>query len=367
MVKTPKSERPYRELRSLGGLSTLYDLPPAASPPASEECFVPLNQIQRSAKNPRKSFNAVKMAQLTASVQKYGVLEAVLLTPLQLTQEPLRYELVFGERRYLAAQAAGLNEIRARILTPDEMQQWKEVDLAHIRLIENLNREDLNAIEETHGIVELLALQLQISIQEVPRLLYRLHQQHRKQRVNKTAVEDSHTRTGMAPIASLNEQLSQWMENTDNTVMFERILWEVEYAFEGLGRFSWQTFVQHRLPLLNLPNDVQNAIRAGQLPYSAGKSVARITNAQQRRALLEQSVTEDWTREQIAEAVRSQLSPQLSDSEKSSSDSAMQFHTTLQKTVERLKKAKLSPEQYAKAEKLLQQLLEIAEAADKKQ
>jgi ParB family chromosome partitioning protein len=362
MVKAAKSERPYRELRSLGGLSSLYDVSPAAtSAPvlAPYECLVPLNQIQRSNKNPRKSFDAAKMAQLTASVQKYGVLEAVLLKPLQPSHEPLRYELVFGERRYLAAEAAGLSEIRARILTPEEVQQWREVDIAQIRLIENLNREDLNAVEETHAIVELLALQLQVSATEIPRLLYRLHQQHRKRKGEEN--HSSHTDVGMVPLTSLNEQLSQWMNNSDDAVMFERVLWEVEYTFEGLGRFTWQSFVQHRLPLLNLPVDVQNAIRAGQLPYSAGKLMARITDKDQRRTLMEQAITEDWTREQIAEAVRSRLESKSNNST-SNPDPATKFRETLQTTVSKLKKAKLTPKKYAEAEKLLQQLLAIVES-----
>lgn len=360
MAKAAKSERPYRELRSLGGLSSLYDVSPAsAQTSATNECMVSLKQIQRSNKNPRKSFNAAKMAQLTASVQRYGVLEPILLKPLQPVQEPVSYELVFGERRYLAAEAAGLNEIRARILTPDEVQQWKEVDIAQIRLVENLNREDLNAVEETHAIVELLALQLQISVAEVPRLLYRLHQQHRKRKSGESNA--SHTRVGTLSSEPLNEQLSQWMNNSDDAVMFERVLWEVEYAFEGLGRFSWQSFVQHRLPLLNLPLDVQNAIRAGQLPYSAGKAVARITDEEQRRSLLEQAITAGWTREQIADAVRSQLTSQSPSSE-SDVDPAVRFRATLQTTVSKLRKAKLSPKRYAQAEKLLQQLLEIVES-----
>lgn len=362
MVKAAKSERPYRELRSLGGLSSLYDVSPApASAPvlAPDECQVPLNQIQRSNKNPRKSFNAAKMAQLTASVQKYGVLEAVLLKPLPAAQEPFRYELVFGERRYLAAEAAGLSEIRARILTSEEVQQWKEVDIAQIRLIENLNREDLNAVEETHAIVELLALQLQVPATEIPRLLYRLHQQHRKRRGEENYA--SHTGVGMVPLTSLNEQLSQWMNNSDDAVMFERVLWEVEYAFEGLGRFSWQSFVQHRLPLLNLPLDVQNAIRAGQLPYSAGKLMARITDKDQRQVLLEQATASSWTREQIAEAVRSYLEPKSSHSARGS-DPTTKFQETLQITMSKLRKAKLTPKKCAEAEKLLQQLLAIVES-----
>jgi ParB family chromosome partitioning protein len=365
MAKTAKSERPYRELRSLGGLSSLYDVSPASASTqalAANECLVPLNQIQRSDKNPRKSFNAVKMAQLTASVQKYGVLEPVLLKPLQSAKEPVRYELIFGERRYLAAEAAGLTEIRARILTVEEVQQWKEVDLAQIRLIENLNREDLNAVEETHAIVELLSLQLQISTSEVPRLLYRLHQQHRKRKSEESP--SSHTGVGTVPIGSLNEQLSQWMNNSDDAATFERVLWEVEDVFEGLGRFSWQSFVQHRLPLLNLPLDVQNAIRTGQLPYSAGKLMARITDQQQRESLLEQAATAGWTREEIAEVVRAQLTPQLPNSQRTV-DPTMQFRTTLQTTVSKLKKAKLSPKQCAEAEKLLQQLLAIIESDNK--
>jgi ParB family transcriptional regulator, chromosome partitioning protein len=364
MVKTPKSERPYRELRSLGGISSLYDVTPthqAAQPATSGECCIPLDQIQRSGNNPRKSFDAAKLAQLTASVQRYGVLEPVLLTPLRGGQEPVQYELVVGERRYLAAQSAGLSEVRARILTPDEIQQWKEVDLANIRLMENLNREDLNAVEETHAIVELLALQLQMPIQEIPRLLYRLHQQHRKQKSEKQ-VDASHTRVGMTSISALNGQLSQWLNSNDDAVIFERVLWEVEYVFEGLGRFSWQSFVQHRLPLLNLPVDVQNAIRAGQLPYSAGKSIARLTDEAQRQELLTQAIAEDWTRERIAEAVRLCLEPGA-EIKNEEAESTLQFRSTLQTAMTKLKKANLSPQQCVKAEKLLQQLLLIVDSS----
>ncbi|MCU0568013.1 MAG: ParB/RepB/Spo0J family partition protein [Oculatellaceae cyanobacterium Prado106] len=366
MVKAPKSERPYRELRSLGGLSSLYEVTPTAPSPqplAAGECFVPLHQIRRNPRQPRKFFDAAKLAQLTASVQKYGVLEPVLLLPLQPAQGSFQYELVFGERRYLAAEAANLSEIRSRILTPEEVQHWKEADLVHIRLMENLNREDLNAVEETLGIVELLALKLQLPSQEVPRVLYRLHQQYRKRKAEETSSEVTHTGVGMAAIAPLNGQLAQWMDSNEDSAIYERILWEVEYAFEGLGRFSWLTFVQHRLPLLNLPADVQDAIRAGKLPYSAGKSIARMSDDTQRQALLEQAIAEDWTREQITEAVRSHLTPKNPVSENTTPDPALTFRSNLQTTVSRLKKAKLSSQQYAKAEKLLQQLLAIVESS----
>jgi ParB family transcriptional regulator, chromosome partitioning protein len=127
-----------------------------------------------------------------------------------------------------------------------------------------------------------------------------------------------------------------------------------------LGRFSWQSFVQHRLPLLNLPVDVQNAIRAGQLPYSAGKSIARLSDETQRQALLTQAIDEDWTREQIAEAVRAQIEPQSNAKEETVL--TLQFRSTLQTTMTRLKKANLSPQQCAKAEKLLHQLLSIVDS-----
>jgi len=116
----------------------------------SEIVAVPLADIQASPFNPRQIHNAAADAELAESVRQVGVLEPVLLRPLPLQpgEDPFsheHYELVFGHRRWLAAQAAGLDSIPAMIRT------LSDADSAQLQAIENLQREDLTAMDEARG------------------------------------------------------------------------------------------------------------------------------------------------------------------------------------------------------------------------
>jgi ParB-like chromosome segregation protein Spo0J len=104
------------------------------------------------------------MITLVESVRQHGILEPILLRSL----DNNTYELVAGERRYRAAKEVGLDEIPAvvRQMTPDEALQ--------IALVENLQREDINPVEETEAILQLLVLKLNLSVDEVTAQLYRM-------------------------------------------------------------------------------------------------------------------------------------------------------------------------------------------------
>lgn len=112
---------------------------------AAAVSLVSLDQIDVDPLQPRQHWDEASLQRLTESVRRYGVLQPVLLHPMQ-----DRYLLVAGERRYRAAKAAGLREIPAccRVLS--------EMDRRGIALIENIQRQDLSAIEQALALQRLI-------------------------------------------------------------------------------------------------------------------------------------------------------------------------------------------------------------------
>jgi ParB family chromosome partitioning protein len=128
------------------GLSALLD--DVASPPAAGPGVVrlPVADIAPNPGQPRRQFDEAAMAELTASVKAHGVLQPILVRP-----HAGRHQIIAGERRWRAAQAAGLHEVPVVIRRLDDGQ------VAEIALIENIQRADLNAIEEARGYQKLIA------------------------------------------------------------------------------------------------------------------------------------------------------------------------------------------------------------------
>lgn len=107
--------------------------------------MVPLEKIEANPQQPRKIFKDEGMEELTGSIKEYGVLQ-----PIILKDEKERYTIIAGERRYRAAQLAGLEKIPAIIKT----METKEAAL--IALVENVQREDLNFLEEARAYKKLM-------------------------------------------------------------------------------------------------------------------------------------------------------------------------------------------------------------------
>jgi len=102
---------------------------------------IPLSQIAPNPDQPRKSFKDAELAELASSIREKGVLQPILVR--SVANRPHPYEIVAGERRYRASQMAGLSEIPALVKT------LSEPNAMEIALIENVQRENLNAIEES--------------------------------------------------------------------------------------------------------------------------------------------------------------------------------------------------------------------------
>lgn len=107
--------------------------------------YIGLDRIKPNANQPRKQFREEALQDLTNSIQEHGVIQPILLRPTK-----KGYEIVAGERRYRAARRAGLKVIPAIVRELDERQNMLYA------LIENMQREDLNSIEEAKGLQEML-------------------------------------------------------------------------------------------------------------------------------------------------------------------------------------------------------------------
>ena len=110
------------------------------------DAVLPIDLIERNPDQPRKEFNEEKLQELADSIKANGVLQPILVRP-----KGERYEIVAGERRWQASQRAGLTEmpVLVREVTDDEVFQ--------LALIENLQRSDLNPIEEAQGYRKLIS------------------------------------------------------------------------------------------------------------------------------------------------------------------------------------------------------------------
>ncbi len=123
---------------------------------------IPLIQIGANPDQPRKSFNAVELDELAASIREKGVLQPILLR--SVTGRAHQYEIVAGERRYRASKMAGLTEIPALVKSIDDDNAME------IALIENVQRENLNPIEEASAYKNLMT-KIGYEIGDVSRLI----------------------------------------------------------------------------------------------------------------------------------------------------------------------------------------------------
>ncbi|MGH7729403.1 MAG: ParB/RepB/Spo0J family partition protein [Vulcanimicrobiaceae bacterium] len=106
---------------------------------------LPLEAIRRSSQQPRTRFEPAALAELERSIRTLGVLVPIVVRPLGERDGSARYELIAGERRYRAAGAAGLRTIPALVRSADDRTSLE------LALVENLQRADLDPIEEAEG------------------------------------------------------------------------------------------------------------------------------------------------------------------------------------------------------------------------
>jgi ParB family chromosome partitioning protein len=130
--------------RALGrGLSALIPqgpVPVSGELPGRNIVRLPIESIRRNAHQPRKMFDEEKLRNLAESIRAQGLIQPILVR-----RDGAEYRLIAGERRWRAAQLAGLHEI------PAIVRDATDGEALELALVENLQRSDLNPIEEAHG------------------------------------------------------------------------------------------------------------------------------------------------------------------------------------------------------------------------
>lgn len=233
--------------------------------PTTPGMEIPLAQIVPSKTNPRKSFNGPGMDELIASVELHGILQPVLVRPRELTAadvedwnetlhtigqgdrdlERAGYELVCGERRYRAAVAAGLFDI------PVMLRNLRDDEVLTIQIVENLQREDVSALEEASGY--------------------------------KTLME---TMTAQQDGALISDRKTH-----------EEMVAQIAQKIGKSTRYVWA-----RMKLDQLIPQAKQALAEGRIDASHGDELARLSESQQKQVFLELFCEgSSWERQQALE------------------------------------------------------------------
>ena len=127
------------------GLSALFgDEKPQTKPQEiNQSNTISISDLTRNPYQPRQNFSEEKLEELANSIKKNGIIQPIAVRPNK--AEIGKYEIVAGERRWLAAQRAGLHEIPVTIL------DLSDVESLEVAIVENIQRDDLNPIEEARG------------------------------------------------------------------------------------------------------------------------------------------------------------------------------------------------------------------------
>ena len=148
------------EKKGLGrGLSALLaDISPPAEPPVAADDrpaaptsparTVPIDRIRPNPDQPRRSFDEKELNELAASIRERGVIQPLLLRPYP--GSPQEFQIVAGERRWRAAQIANIHDL------PAIVRDLNDTEVLELAIIENIQRADLNAVEEALGYRQLM-------------------------------------------------------------------------------------------------------------------------------------------------------------------------------------------------------------------
>lgn len=233
--------------------SVFQSLMQNALPRSSTEVIrVSPNQIQPNAEQARRYFDTEKFNGLKASIQAKGILVPLVVRPISGD----RYEIIAGERRYRAAIELELPSL------PVISRELDDQEAAQLSLIENLQRADLNPVEETEGVVRLLTLTLGLSHDDV--------------------------------VAKLNQAAYEARSGIDETSCLD----EVNPYLHPLG-LNILSFANNRLPLLKLPEEILEALQQGKLEYTKARAIGRLKEVKARQELLREAVENNLTLKEI--------------------------------------------------------------------
>ncbi|SMB78801.1 ParB/RepB/Spo0J family partition protein [Deinococcus hopiensis] len=262
-----------------------------------------VSELSPTPHQPRSSFPEEGLAELAESIRQNGVLQ-----PLLVRQLGKRYEIVAGERRWRAAQLAGVDVLPVYLRELDDQQA------AAASAMENLMREDLNPVEEVEAKRRIAALTLGVPEEQV--------------------------------LGRLRVLLDRPEEDADGVA-------QLDAAFLRLGGEKWQSFLRNKARILNLPADVKQAIREG-LDYRKALVIGSVEDQQGRAALL-QKAAQGATVQGLRDALRSAVP-----------DREQQWRAVSRALGQKRRLERLDAKQLARVDRLLTELSQILDQEEPK-
>jgi len=281
-----------------------------ATPSTNNPNSISIDLITLPNSQPRRYFDEESISSLAQSIKTHGILEPLLVRPIA----DDKYELVAGERRYRAALDLKLTTVPVSIKTLTDIQAKQ------IALIENLQRVDLNPVEETEAVLELLSIQLNLGVEEIVSLLYRIR----------------------------NDVLK---EKSNHNVVIQKI----ESIFDSLGLLNWQSFVTHRLPLLNLPPDILEILRQGKIAYTKAIALSKIKDEELRKEISKEALEQKLSLRDLKTLIQ-EMSAKKTQSPEPESKTVENVIKTTAKELTKAKLWKSNPQKWKKVEKLIKEI-----------
>ncbi len=252
---------------------------------------LPIESIAPSTFNPRKDYPAAEIKDLAASIRTHGLLQPVVVRPLIKVTAGAKFELVAGERRWRAAKLAGLKSI------PAVVRELTDREAREVCVIENLQRKDLNAIEEARGLQMLLgcegltqadlAARLGVSQPHVANRLRLLKLPAGWQkRIISGEIPPTHARY-VLPYAEYPKLLAaiekKWRRaGEDGTVTVdsfrELVHWTIMDEVQVLDGSRWTRGLHKSLKYFKPTDEQREQLRIIQIEDTAGKKVEVATN-----------------------------------------------------------------------------------------
>lgn len=264
---------------------------------------IPIEDLLSWPDQPRKYFPTSHIEGLARSIKERGLDYPLTVRPSK--EVSGKYEVIKGECRFRASRMAGKTSL------PSKIQDLDDQEALDAALDENLNREDLNPIEELDGILKRLSFRLDKPVDSVASLLYEMKNQWEKLGGN--------VRENVFPNGDEHQTILS--------------------VFDSYGK-NWYSFTCSRLKLRKLPSDVYEAIAAGKIEYTKGLKFKAIRDEFSRQEMMEQAIGEGWTVREIGEKIQAMLSSRASETRDDESPSKPLPPKTLNETYLKLKKAK---------------------------
>jgi len=244
-------------------LNSIPDVTPSStSDTVPEIIWVEHSKIHRDPGQSRRYFDPDDLEKMAKSMKAVGIIDPL---SIRLRPDSDEYDLLAGEKRHRSAEIAGITTVPCRVFEVDDAAA------DDIKAISNLQRGDLNKWEETNAIMGMLCRNLQKSQEEVVSILNRASNQRR----------------GL----------------TDNVVRNED--WVIiEEVFDLVGRLTPESFRKHRVPLLKLPDPIQEVLQQGRLSYTKVNEILKVKDPVQQKKLLDEAIVQNLSVDAIQRRVK---------------------------------------------------------------